>query len=262
MVQPANRAVTAGSAEPPDTSHLITDDGAAVDSFFAEKQQRLFAEALSAWRHPEGRSFICAVDVGIFALARNPPIVPDGFVSFDVEIPRLVGADAVRSYFLWEFGKPPDIVLEIVSQEDGGELTTKLRAFEKLRVSHYLVFDPLRTLSTVVLRSFGLQEGVFVERPNATFPRFGLALTMWRGSFEGQDEDWLRWAELDGTLLPTTAEHARRADGEAKRADDEAKRADDEAKRADDEAKRADQAAERTRMLEEQLRALGAEPRK
>ena len=45
----------------------------------------------------------------------------------------------------------------------------------------------------------------------------GLALVRWRGAFKGVDDVvWLRWATLDGTLLPTDREQV---DYERQRAD-------------------------------------------
>jgi Uma2 family endonuclease len=59
--------------------------------------------------------------VGVFALARNPAIVPDVFLSLDVEVPHDWWQKEHRSYLLWEFGKPPDVVIEIVSNTEGGK---------------------------------------------------------------------------------------------------------------------------------------------
>src|SRR5438105_4663531 len=74
--------------EVPDTSHLVTEDDEPVDNLFSEKQQRLLTEPLySSWSGPgEGRSFLCAANVGLFPSLHRPPIVPDAFLSVDVEI--------------------------------------------------------------------------------------------------------------------------------------------------------------------------------
>jgi hypothetical protein len=94
-----------------------------VDNLPSEKQQRLLTEPLySSWTGPgEGRTFLAAANVGVFALARNPAIVPDVFVSLDMQVAEDCWQKEHRSYFLWEFGKPPDLVLEIVSNTEGGE---------------------------------------------------------------------------------------------------------------------------------------------
>ncbi len=104
--------------EPVDTSadiqHLITEDETLVDNLPSEKQQRLLTEPLySAWSGPgEGRTFLAAANVGIFAQVRNPAIVPDMFLSLDVEVAEDWWRKEHRSYFVWEFGKPPELVQE------------------------------------------------------------------------------------------------------------------------------------------------------
>lgn len=227
----------------PDVSHLITEDGAAVDSFLSEKQMRLLTTPLyAAWK--PGRPFVAAANVGLFIAAKNPPLVPDVLVSLDVEAPQLTGPDRVKSYFVWELGKVPDIVIEIVSDTEGDELTDKLRSYERTHVPHYVVFDPLRRLSDAELHTFSLDGGAYTQRPR--FAAEGLALTRWDGIFEGARTRWLRWTDLDGALLPTPEESEARAQAEAQRAD-----------AATAEAERERQRAE---ALAARLRALGVEP--
>jgi len=93
----------------PDIKCLITEDDAPVDNLPSEKQQRLLTEPLySAWVGPgAGRPFLAAANVGICAQARNPAIVPDMFLSLDVQVADDWWKREHRSYFLWEFGKPP-----------------------------------------------------------------------------------------------------------------------------------------------------------
>ena len=48
----------------------------------------------------------------------------------------------------------------------------------------------------------------------------GLALQRWQGNYKGIDATWLRWATLEGELLPTPEEQERlRADSERLRAE-------------------------------------------
>jgi hypothetical protein len=107
----------------PDIQGLVTEDDTPADNIASEKHQRLLTEALySSWDGPgAGRPFLAAANVGVFALARNPAIVPDIFLSLDVEVPHDWWQKAHRSYLLWEFGKPPDVVIEIVSNTEGGK---------------------------------------------------------------------------------------------------------------------------------------------
>lgn len=100
-----------------DIQDLITEDDTPVDNLLSEKQQRLLTEPLySSWTGPgEGRPFLAAANVGIVYQIHNPAIVPDMFLSLDVQVADDWWQKAHRSYFLWEFGKPPELALEIVS---------------------------------------------------------------------------------------------------------------------------------------------------
>ncbi len=115
----------------PAVDHLVTEDDTAVDNFFSEKQMRLLTEPLySSWTGAaQQRPFVVAANVGLFFTVRHPPLVPDVLLSLDVELPADVHPKHHRSYFLWEYGKPPDIVIEVVSNRVGGEDTEKLAAY-------------------------------------------------------------------------------------------------------------------------------------
>ena len=203
----------------PDLSHLVTEDDTPVESFFAEKQMRLLTEPLHGWEGLRDRSFVASANVGIFAVPKNPAIVPNVFLSLDVPQPNLAeDTKRDRSYFVWVHGKPPDVVIEIVSDKVGGELSDKLRDYERMRVAVYVVFDPRHVLDVRDLYVFTLDGTTLVERKESRWPRLGLGLTLWQGSFEGLDRKWLRWCDVEGHLLPTGAE---RADAEHQRADAE-----------------------------------------
>lgn len=204
--------------DPPDVSHLVCDDGDSVESFFHSMQTRLLTVPLASWRHPEDRPFFAGSRVGVFAVVENPALVPDVFVAFDVNRKPITGPDALPSYFGWQYGKPPDIVIEIVSKTVNDELSTKLRAYERMRASHYVVFDPLRRISHEELLAFSFSNGSYIRRDDLRFAAEGLALVRWDGIYEGERAQWLRWTDLDGNLLPTLEEQTLRADREATRA--------------------------------------------
>jgi len=73
----------------------------------------------------EGRPYLVAANVGVFSQTRVPAIVPDLLLSLDVTVAQDWWSKAHRSYFIWEFGKPPDLVLEIVSTTAGRENAEK-----------------------------------------------------------------------------------------------------------------------------------------
>jgi hypothetical protein len=205
----------------PDIDHLTTEDDAPVDNLPSEKQQRLLTEPLySSWAGPgDGRPFLAASNVGVFALARNPPLVPDVFLSLDVEVAADWWAKAHRSYFLWEFGKPPDLTLEIVSNREGGEDGEKKRRYAWMRVSYYVIYDPLRQIMPDALTAYRLRDAQYERQADARFPSLGLGLTPWEGVFEGKRATWLRWIDAEGTIVPTGRERAEQERQRAERAE-------------------------------------------
>jgi Uma2 family endonuclease len=235
--------------EPPDISALVTEDDAPVDNLPSEKEQRILTEPLySSWSGPppdedgEPRSFVAAANVGLFASLKQPPIVPDVFLSLDVKIHDDWWDKQHRSYLFWEFGKPPEIVIEIVSNREGDELGKKRRRYASMRIANYVVYDPTRTLGGVVLQAFELR-GSFYVPVEPWFESIGLGLVVWDGVFEGVRERWLRWCTRDGIVVPTGAE-----------------RAEAEHSRAEAERSRADQAEARAHRLSARLQALGIDP--
>ena len=66
-----------------------------------------------------------------------------------------------RAYFVWEFGKVPDVCIEIVSNREGDEVTVSNRSKSKGRtkskkdiyaqvgIPYYAVYDPLQQLSLI-----------------------------------------------------------------------------------------------------------------
>jgi Uma2 family endonuclease len=205
-----------------DISHIVTEDETPVDNLIQEKLQRLLVQCLyHAFRSEQ--PFIAMADVGLFSALHGPPLVPDVMLSLGVEIAADWSQKRHRSYFIWEFGKPPDVVIEIVSNRKGQERDRKLIA-SQIRVSYYVVFDPLECLSARVLSVYALREGQYHLLEDAWLSGVGLGLTLWSGSFEGKQYDrWLRWCDRNGQILPTGSEQAEQ---EAQRAAQEAQRAD------------------------------------
>ena len=198
----------------PDIQCLITEDETPVDNLPSEKQQRLLTEPLySAWAGPgEGRIFLAAANVGIFAVARNPAIVPDMFLSLDVQVAQDWWRREHRSYFLWEFGKPPDLVLEIFSNTEGEEDGEKKQKYARMRISYYVIYDPLRQVMPEVLTVYRLRDLVYERQEMAQFPPLKLGLTLWEGTFEAKHDTWLRWTDEHGVLIPTGKERAEQAE--------------------------------------------------
>lgn len=203
----------------PKVDHLITRDETPVDSTFFERLMRLLVEVLyCSWAGPgEGRSFLAFANVGLFPEPKQTPVVPDVMVSLDVDTIPDPNEPESNSYFVWVYGKPPDVAFEFVSDKRGGEATHKMRVYARVRVTYYVIFDPKNRLGQGVLRVFELRAGVY----QPTDPRFlvgvGLGLVLWDGEYEGLRTQWLRWCDKDGRLLPTPLEAKQRAEQRADR---------------------------------------------
>jgi hypothetical protein len=256
----------------PDIADLITEDDAPVDNLPSEKQQRLLTEPLySSWEGPgAGRSFLAAANVGVFSQTHVPAIVPDVFLSLDVAVAEDWWRKAHRSYFIWEFGKPPDLVVEIVSNTVGGENAEKRSKYAWMRIPYYVIYDPQNVVMDEALTVYALNNLQYERQAAAWFPGLGLGLTLWRGVFEGREDTWLRWADAQGAVVPTGRERAEqereRAEQERKQAEQEQERAERERERAEREQERAEREQERAdqecqRAERERQRAEEAEQR-
>jgi Uma2 family endonuclease len=248
----------------PDLTHLITEDDAPVDNRYSERQMRLLPIPLfDSWE--QGKPFEALTDVGLFSKPDNESVVaPDFLLSLGVEPRGVSGEKEDRSYFIWLYGKPPNLVIEIVSNKEGGELDRKLDIYQRIGVAYYAVHDPFHFLGKRTLRLFRLDGGKYVECASPQWmPEIGLGLTLWKGEFQDVDAEWLRFTDQNGALIPTAQEEkleaAARAEKEAARAEKEAARAEKEAARAETEAARADKAEGEIERLRRQLRDFGVE---
>lgn len=224
-------------------NNLETENDEPVDNLFSAKQQRLLTRALySSWipspreeQPEEKRKFLADANVGVFYSPHHPPVVPDFFLSLDVQPHQDWYAKDHRSYFAWEFEKTPDVVVEIVSNRKGGELNEKLRRYAQIDVTYYVVYDPQQLLSTDVVRVYERGFGKrYRLRKDLRLPEVGLSMTLWQGEFEGHTNTWLRWCDAAGNLIPTGEERALRA--EARVASETTSRQEAEARAAHAEA--------------------------
>ena len=110
-----------------DISHLMIEDDTPVDHFQSAQQQRLLLEPLySSQAVP--LPFIAEANVGLFYKLKGDPIAPDVFLSLNVQRAEDYAERRDRSYFVWEFGKVPEVCIEIVSNQEGNELNLSRKA--------------------------------------------------------------------------------------------------------------------------------------
>jgi Uma2 family endonuclease len=239
----------------PNINHIITEDDEPVDNLPSEKNQRLLVE--TAYTSHLERPLLAAANVGLFAALHQQPLVPDVMLSLGVTVADDWWARENRSYFIWELGKAPDVVIEIVSNSEGDEGGRKLLRYAQWGVPYYVIYDPQLLIQEEELVVYELHVGQYLPRPDYRLPRINLALTIWAGVFEDKFDRWLRWCDGEGNLLYTGAELAEQ---ERQRAEQERQRAEQERQRAEQERQRAEHAQARADRYAAQLRALGIDP--
>ncbi len=256
-----------------DLSQFVIEDDEPIESFFAEKLYNLLTRTLLAsWPGPgAGRPFLAASNVGLFgAPDQLQGLCPDVMLAVDVHVGD-VNQLRNRSYFVWERGKAPDVVIEIVSDRRGGEGDRKREEYARIGVPYYVLFDPENRLREGVLRSFALRGAAYEPLAEDRYPEVGLGLLLWRGPFENSRGEWLRWCDLDGRPIPTVEENALRNRELIEQAFQRAEQAErdrnldrERAEQAERDRNLASERAEQDRQarerLEAKLRALGIDP--
>ncbi|MBE9010939.1 Uma2 family endonuclease [Pseudanabaenaceae cyanobacterium LEGE 13415] len=235
-----------------DISHLVTEDDTPVDNIQSEKQQRLLVEPLcSAKALPA--PFLATANVGLFYQLKVDPIVPDAMLSLGVQYPEDFSQKRNRSYFVWEFGKVPEVCIEVVSNQEGdevilsrksrqkGKIVSKKEIYAQIKVPYYVVFDPLQQIQGqdemkgALLRVWAISADGYTElTSNEGIREVGqsvwlnaarVGLTLWEGQFEDElNRVWLRWCDRNGTVIPTGAERAEAAEARAEDAELKAQR--------------------------------------
>ena len=209
-----------------DYNAIVTEDGKPVGSRYQARQQKLLLDALHAsWSGPpEGTPWTADGNVGVFWVRNGPPVVPDCYVSFDATFGDDLSDKRNRSYFVWEHGKPTEIVVEMVSNDEGEELGAKLTKYARLRAEVHVVFDPLGRASDDVVRVYERSKRRMVRSERRQFPDLNLGVGLWTGDYDEMTATWLRWLDAAGTVLPTAAERATVAEARATTAEEKARR--------------------------------------
>jgi Uma2 family endonuclease len=242
-----------------DVSHLVTEDDTPVDNFFSERQMDLLIDSLYAsWSGPKsGQPFIAMANVALYFALHQPPLVPDALISLDVQVPEDVWKKENRSYLIWEYGKPPDVVVEIVSNRKGQETGYKLAQYARLGIAYYVIYDPARLLSNKLLYVYTLKESRYQESKKSWLAQADVGVTLWQGTYRDLEATWLRWQDEQGNLLLTGEERAEVAEERAEVAEERAEVAEERVEVAEE---RVEVAEERAKRLAAQLRALGITP--
>lgn len=222
----------------PTQDDLPCDDGIPMETHRHKLQMDILVDVLITWLVLEqGRGFVGGNMFVYFSptQVRNQDYRgPDVFVVLDVPVGER------KSWVVWQEGKGPDVVIELLSESTAvQDKTEKKRIYQsQLRVPEYFWYDPFNPDD---FAGFGIQHGVYAPLPVTEqgcliSQQLNLALIRWRGVFKGIEAVWLRWAMLDGTLLPTDQEIAQQ------------------------ERRKATQERQEAERLAERLRELGIDP--
>ncbi len=226
---------------PPTQQDLPSDDGVPMETQRHKVQMDLLLDALLLWLEGRPDGYAGGNMFVYYSLAQ---IRNQDFKGPDVFVTLGVPKGERRSWVCWEEGKTPDVVIELLSDStaaaDKGE---KMQIYQnQLHVPEYFWFDPFDPEDWAGFQLSGRQYQPIPPTPQGLLvsQTLSLALIRWQGTYKGIDTTWLRWAHLNGTLLPTAEEYERIR-----------------ANQAQDQATAAQQRADR---LAERLRQLGIDP--
>jgi Uma2 family endonuclease len=240
----------------PTADELPNSDDTPVDNELQELIPSLLKSILRMlWK---GRmDWFFGIDMGIYTDPDRPPIVPDGFLSLNVE--RSFDEDLRLSYLLWEEEVMPIFVLEVVSSKPGGEYTTKLQEYAQMGVLYYIIYNPKRRRKAR-LEIHKLANGRVYELQNANplwMPEIGLGIGSERASYDDLTREWLYWYDENDKRYPTPYEQIELAN---QAIEQERQRADNADRAIEHERQQTEQERQRAERLAAQLRALGVEP--
>ena len=221
-------------ALPPTQDDLPYDDGVPMETLRHQFQMDLLIDIMDLWLESRGDGFAGGNMFLYYSLEQarhNTFVGPDFFVALDV--PR----GERKSWVVWEQGKGPDLVVELLSASTAQHDKTLKKTLyaRRVRVPEYYWYDPFNPedFAGFTLHGSNYQPLAINARGRIHSPTLNLDLGRWPGTFRGVDAVWLRWFTPEGVMLPTEAEAAQQ---------------------------RAEAAQQRAERLAERLRQLGVNP--
>ncbi len=258
---PAGEEVTApllpeGIALPPTEDELPSSDGMPMETERHVLQMYLLIETLRA--HWAERTDVF-VGGNMFVYFSPDQVRRHDFRGPDVFVVQGVEKRERKSWVVWQEGKGPDVVIELLSESTAERDKQEKKEIyqERLRVPEYFWYDPF----SGEWAGFGLHQGCYDpivedEQERLISRELGLALVRWEGVYNGVSARWLRWATLEGSLLPTPEELAQQAQQQVQQARQQAQEAQQQAQWAQQEAQQAQQEAQQARQRTAELEEL------
>ncbi|ACK67600.1 protein of unknown function DUF820 [Rippkaea orientalis PCC 8801] len=193
----------------PTQNELPTEDNIPMETQRHKTQMELLIETFYVWLEDQDRGYASGNMLIYFSLdqLKNRDFRrPDFFAVLDV--PK----GERKSWVVWEEGKAPDVVIELLSESTSeADKTEKKNIYQnQLWVPEYYWFDPFNIED---FAGFSLQNGLYqpiIPNENKSFisQRLGLALVYWQGVYSTINTTWIRWATLEREIVPTYAEKA------------------------------------------------------
>jgi Uma2 family endonuclease len=215
----------------PTQDDLPYDDNENMETSRHKHQMDLLLETIYPWLEKRQNGYAGGNMFVYFSLSqvKNQDYKgPDFFCVLDVDQKER------KSWVVWEEGKAPDLVIELLSDSTASHDKNEKKIIyqNKMRVPEYFWYDPFNSDDWA---GFSLLNGVYQplkldEEKRYISKQLQLALVRWQGVYRGIDTTWLRWQTLEGELLPTDKEVS---DMEKQRAEVEKQRAEVEKQRAD-----------------------------
>jgi Uma2 family endonuclease len=241
---------------PPTEDELPYDDGMPMESHRHVLQMQLLMDPLRLFWQERPDGFVGGNMFVYFSLEQ---VRHQDFRGPDVFVVLGVPKRERKSWVVWQEGKGPDVVIELLSASTAAQdKGVKKDVYQnRLRVPEYFWFDPF----SGEWAGFALREGVYAPLTEDAQERLisrqlNLALVRWEGVYQDVPARWLRWATLEGTLLSTPQEEAERSQRQAIEAQHQATEAQRQATEAQRQVTEAQRQATEAQHRVEAIEAL------
>lgn len=261
---------------PPITWDILPEDFILPDDPVENNLQPLLAAALRESLELAGlilAADLIATNFGLCTTVDGKTIVKAPDWVWIREVQPVSEGKIRRSYTPHTEGAVPTIVMEFISDTNGGEYDLnphypygKWYFYEQiLQVPVYIIFHPYTgELELYHLGTDGYKKQTANDDRRYWIEELGLYLGIWRGKRLEMTVNWLRWWDSSGNLLlwgkELVEQECQRSELENQRAEQEYQRAEHEHQRAEQVTAELEQERNSKQLLANKLRELGIDP--
>ncbi len=193
----------------PTQDDLPSEDNVPMETEPHRLQMELLIDTLRPWLASHGGGYVSGNMFLYFSAAQ---LRGKDFLGPDVFVVLGASTHTRNSWVVWQEGKGPDLVIELLSEKTAKHDKGKKKQIyqDQLKVAEYFWFDPWNPSDWAGFELVGNQYRDLTTATQIGLPsqQLGLLLVRWQGVHKGNERIWLRWATLDGTVLPTSEELA------------------------------------------------------